>query len=367
MDWPALVEALGAMDWEKLLGTLGAIAASAFALFKFGARQKALREQIRGDLELIEELQKNSVLRQQTGTIAWLHGKVVVDVAKLARVPLGTRKRPIQWGSLSFAVIVALGFGWWTYDISKDGFAWPSLLTGLVAALFALSATGMLMNRQVAPDDALPAGAVAVRSDSAEEQVAGLVALAAMAQDDRFADDGAAGTALKVFELLQLGLYEDALAYADSLWLECRIRSWLWNNVISGDIAPTENLDSLLEVMLSKRKSHPLWQQFVESESNQFESAWEDLGTVGAGSTRRRMARDIDMVILAPVGNSEGYYVSNATVLPKSVILLMRATESGWKLLNHGGFAAPVADWPPVWWMVNDPAIGTEAPALELS
>jgi hypothetical protein len=56
-----------------------------------------------------------------------MQGKVALDVAKLAGVPLGTPKTPIPKGSVAFAGILALGFSFWTYWIDRNGFVWYSV------------------------------------------------------------------------------------------------------------------------------------------------------------------------------------------------------------------------------------------------
>jgi len=365
VDWGALWGAVSALDWTRIFGTLGTLVVSILALFKWGERQKALREQIVGELELLARVEKNDILNSHTGAPAWLHGKIILDIAKLTGTPLGARKKPVPWGSAALAAILASGLGVWTYMLNASGFVWYSLIPGFISVLFGVSVLGMLANREIPPDDALPTGAVPFKSDVAVEQIAAAVAtLSTKADESRFASTGVAGVALRVFEFLQAGNFGAALEFADPLWLECRLRSWLWNNYLI-NVFHEEKLEPLLSSLKMVHKPAEVWDAFVVSEGKDFESAWKGFGEVGAGTTRRRMSRDTELIILAPVHDSGGYYVPSATVLPRSLTFLMRETDAGWKLVNHGGGALPLAEWPPVWWMVNDPAIGSEVQPLD--
>ena len=367
VDWGALWGAVAALDWTRIFGTLGTLVVSILALFKWGERQKALREQIAGELELLADVERNAILNRHTGAPAWLHGKIVLDIAKLTGAPLGARKKPIPWGSVILAAILASGLGVWTYVLNASGFVWYSLIPGVIAVLFGVSLLGMFTNREIPPDDALPTGAVPLKSDVAVEQIAGTIAkLSTKADESRFASTGVAGVALRVFETLQAGDFGAALDFVDPLWLECRLRSWLWNNYLI-NVFREEQLEPLLSSLKMGHQPAEVWDAFVVSEETGFETAWKGFGEVGAGTTRRRMSRNTELIILAPVHDSGGYFVPSATVLPRSLTFLMRETDTGWKLANHGGSALPLAEWPPVWWMVNDPAIGSEAQPLDSS
>jgi hypothetical protein len=355
IDWAAVWEVLSTMDWEKLLGNFVTLALSAFALFKFGARQAAHRDHIRGDLALIQDVEKNDFLRENTAALAWLHGKVVVDIAKLAHVSLGTKKRPLNIPSLIFSGLGSLGFGWWTYSLNSAGFSWPSLITGLLAVLFMMSFSGLFMNREIPPDEALPPGAVELRTETASEQVASLVLSGAeIAQPDV---DDARSVALVAFGLLQNGNYEDALKLTDPDWLEGRLRSWLWNEGRLANTPPVAaNVTRILADMIAQRGAHEQWQAFIEFESNAFESSLRSFGRVGAGNRRRQVAPDLDIVVLASVGDTDGYWIADAAMVA-GLRFLMRRHEDGWKLLNDVAGAPPILSWPPVWWTVNDPSI----------
>src|SRR5262245_38672772 len=106
------------------------------------SRRRRLRNEIRDNLSLLQELQKDEALRDHTTAAGWMQGKVALDVTKLAGVPLGTPKKPIAKGSVAFAGILALGFSFWTYWIDRNGFVWYSVFPGIAAFLFWVSIFG---------------------------------------------------------------------------------------------------------------------------------------------------------------------------------------------------------------------------------
>lgn len=366
IDWAEVWKVLSTMDWEKLLGNFVTLALSAFALFKFGARQAANRDQIRGTLALIQDVEKNDFLRDNTAALAWLQGKVVVDIAKLAHVSLATEKQPLNIPSLLVTGLGSLGFGWWTYSLNSTGFAWPSLITGLLAILFMMSFSGQFLNREIPPNEALPPGAVELRTETASEQVASLVLSGAeIGGVDQDVDD-VRSAALVVFGLLQHGNYEDALKLTDPDWLEGRLRSWLWNEGRLANTPPViANVTRILADMIARRGAHEQWQAFIEFESSAFETSLRSFGRVGAGNRRRQVAPNLETVVLASVGDTDGYWIADAAAVP-GLRFLMRRHEDGWKLLNDVAGAPPLLSWPPVWWTVNDPSIIEGSAALDL-
>jgi hypothetical protein len=78
---------------------------------------------------------------------------------------------------------------------------------------------------------------------------------------------------------------------------------------------------------------------------------------VGGLSTRRRIGRDFDLVVLAPVGDTGGYFVPTATALPNALTFVMHRQDGEWLLANHLGTAPPQPGVPPAWWVIGDPAI----------
>ena len=77
----------------------------------------------------------------------------------------------------------------------------------------------------------------------------------------------------------------------------------------------------------------------------------------GAASRRRRLARDYDLVVLAPVGETGGYFVNTATALPQAMTFVMHNVNGAWLVANHIGSAPPRPGWPPAWWATNDPTV----------
>ena len=345
-------------SWAKLVLS---IVVPLLAAIGIGSRRRVLRTEIRENLELVKLLSEDEILSTHTLARGWLQGKIAVDVARLAGQRLGNPKKPIPWGSVVFAALLAVGFGIWTYSLDHDGFVWYSVFPALVAVLFLISVAGQFMNRELPTNEqaGLPAGATPLRSGSAEEEVAGQVQLAASgANNEMFADSGQIGVALRFIDEMRRGDFELALKRADINWLRCRVQSWLWNNTSSFGEDLTE-LGSLADSLVEVREPAEVWSSFVEVEAAGFANAWANLtpDDTGAASRRRRMSRDCDLVIIVPLGKSGGYFVMSATALPDALTILMRHDGEQWLVANHLAAALPIPGFPPVWWNVNDPAI----------
>lgn len=348
-------------DFEGLAKAALAIGAPVATLVSVLSRRRHLRAEIRENLELLEQVDKSEPLRDFGLVSGWLHGQIALDIAKLTGQKFGTDKKPIPWGSLTTSIVLALIFGAWAYWLDRDGFEWYSVFPGVIAFLFVVSALGTVTDREHAPDDAarLPPGAVLAPSDSAQERIATALAVASTGGiDDRLNPGMQADIALRFIKLLQLGAYGAAIELADPNWLICRLQAWLWNN--REHFGPTEEaLDALVDAMASQGSEHPTWHEFAESESRQFAAAWAslDVDHYGIAGNRRRIAADLDLVILVPVGTAGGYFVTSATAIPDAMTVLVRRTESGWRIANHLGIAPPLQAWPPVWWTTTDPTI----------
>ena len=252
----------------------------------------------------------------------------------------------------------ALGFALWTFFLNRESFQWYSVFPGIIAVLLGISVLGMLGNRELPPDerDALPEGAVRARTETAGERVATAVAVAASGGiDDRLEPGHQADVALRFMKLMQLGAYEAGIELADQNWLTCRVHSWLWNNrgQFGDDVT---RLDALARDMLSRRADNETWNEFVAVESRQFADTWGalDFDKYGIAGNRRRVARDLDLVILAPVGDSGGYFVMSATAISGAFTILVRRVGDAWLVANHVGISPPVAEWPPIWWLPDD-------------
>ncbi len=347
------------MDLESLFKSVVSIATPLLALVSLGARRRHLRSEVRDNLALIEEIKKDQVISQHSPAVGMLSGKIVLDVAKLAGQPLGAKKKPIPWGSVVMASLLALGLALWTYLIDRDGFVWYSVFPGTLAFLLVISVLGMTTNRQIPEDPDLPEGAVSVRSESAAERVASAVQLAASGADtSMFADQGQVGAALKFIDLMRQGRYEEGLSFADRNWEQCRIQSRLWNMHLEGSLA-AEVLPSLAQSLHERREPKDFWAGYVAAEADQFKAAWGSLDpdSVGAASNRRRMARDYDLVLLVPLNGRDGYFVTSATTIPGGLPFLMHRVEGRWVVANHLGAAPPTPGFPPSWWITSDPAI----------
>lgn len=349
------------MNPDTIAQTVAAVLAPLITLIGLASRHRRLRSAIRENLALLAELQKDEVLRDHTPACGWLQGKVAIDVAKLAGQPLGTPKKPIPKGSVAFAVILGAGFSFWTYYIVRNGFVWYSVFPGIAAFLMFVSVFGMVTDRELPPEASgtLPPGAVPMRTETANEQVATAIAIASSGHaDDRFSDSGEIGIVYKFLDAMREGRFEEGLTFADENWRLCRTQSWLWNNRDQFGSDVTE-LQQLADSLLNDHKPKEVWEEFVLTEAHSFVLAWGSLSPdrLGAASRRRRVARDYDIVILAPVGESGGYFVTAATALPNALTFLMHHINGRWFVANHVGNAPPQPGWPPAWWAFNDPAV----------
>ena len=351
------------MELSEVAKFVAAIGTPLATLVGVGGRKRRLRNAIRENLELLEKLGEDEVIRDHTLARAWLQGRVTLDVARLAGQPLGAPKKPVQKGSVALATVLALGFGSWTWFIARDGFVWYSVFPGTVAFLFVISVFGMTTNRELPTDEAesLPAGATPVQADSAQDEIAAAVHFAATGDDPgRFAEGGAAWTALQFVERARTQDYASTVMLAEDNWCLCRVQSWVWNNRESLEDG-TGDLTALAADLAEKRSSHPLWAEFAASESDQFAKAWGPFApdAVGAASKRRRVSGDSEAVIIAPLSGAgrNGYFVTQPTLVQGAVTLLMRRTGGRWLLASHLALAPPQPGMPPIWWNTGDPAI----------
>lgn len=100
-------------DPEPIAKLVATVAAPAATLFGVVSRKRRLRHEIRENLALVKELKSDEALWKVSPAGAWLQGKIALDVARLAGQPLGTRKKPIPWGSVVLAgflfIVLACG------------------------------------------------------------------------------------------------------------------------------------------------------------------------------------------------------------------------------------------------------------------
>jgi hypothetical protein len=154
-------------DVNSVVQAVVAIAAPIGALIRIGGRRRRLRHEIRENLDLLGEIQKNEVLSQQSPAAGWLHGRITLDVARLAGVRLGPDKTPIPWGSVIFASLLAIAFGVWTFYLDRHGFVWYSVFPGVIAAMLVISVLGMTTDREKPPEEASDASSGEAGSDDA--------------------------------------------------------------------------------------------------------------------------------------------------------------------------------------------------------
>lgn len=352
------------MTLDDLLKAVLSIGTPLATVIGVGGRRSRLRRHIRENVAVLKLIDEDPGLSQHTPARGWLEGRIAVDVAKLAGQPLGTPKKPIPVGSLIFSVVVAVVFGAWTYFLDVHGFVWYSVFPALVSLLMLIAILGMTTNRELPESETagLPPGATPARSGAAGEEFAASVRLAASGADTTmFTDQGQVGTAMRFVELMRLGRYLDAISLAEDNWLLCRVQSWLWNLRQAGAFEHVEEptLRAMAHELVSSHSPQHLWDLFVESETTGFVQAWVELvpDRLGAASQRRRIAPDLDLVLLTLLGPRGGYFVATATALPDAIPFLMRRSPTGWRVVNHLAGAPPMPGLPPVWWNVNDPAI----------
>lgn len=350
------------MNPVAIAQAFAAVVAPLITLVGLVSRRRRLRAEIRDNLSLLRELEKEEVFRNHTPTCGWLAGKIVIDIAKLTGEPLGARKKPIPWGSVAAASLFFAGFTFWTYYIDLHGFVWYSVFPAIVAFLFLVSIYGMLINREIPPEtsNVLPPGATPLKSETANEQVATAVALATNSDtlDDRYSDNGQIGVTYRFLRTMREGRVEEGFTLADENWRLCRVQAWLWNNRnLFG--SETAELDQLATSLTESHEPKDTWAGFITTEARDFVEAWGqiDPDKWGAASRRRRLARDYDLVILAPVGETGGYFVNTATALPQAMTFIMHNVNGAWLVANHIGSAPPRPGWPPAWWTTTDPAM----------
>jgi hypothetical protein len=209
---------------ESVAQAVVAIVTPLVTLLGLASRKRRLRAEIRENLELVQRVTTDNTLAQHTPLASWLHGKIIIDVARLTGQNLGTPKKPIEKGTLITSAILAAGSGVWTYFIDRDGFVWYSVFPGIGSFLMIMAVAGTLSNREIPPDqiDALPPGATPLASGTAAEQVTSAVTLAAEGlPNDRFKDEGTVGVALRFLRAMRGGRYIDGLEL-----VSCAMNSW---------------------------------------------------------------------------------------------------------------------------------------------
>ncbi|MEV7622661.1 hypothetical protein [Actinoplanes sp. NPDC089786] len=345
------------MDIDSIVQTVTAVATPLAALVTVLSRRQRLRKDIRENLSLVEEIEKNQTLREHTPTAFWIHGRITLDVARLTGQKLGTPKKPVPVGSLILAAIIFVGFGIWTYYIVRNGFQWYAVFPGVVCAMMLISIMGMFMNRELPPDQdpALPPGATPVAGMSEGEKIANRIALSESGMSDRYAESGPVGVVYKFIEAARDGRHEDWLIAVDQNWILCRVQSWIWENEDHTD-DDLSRLDELAQSLSTEGQPEGLWERFLNDEREHLQNLWRDvdIDRLGAGSTKRKIGPGYELVILVPTGDTDGYLVQSATVVQGAFTFVVHKVNTSWKVANHVGNASPSPGWPPAWWTTSE-------------
>jgi hypothetical protein len=110
------------------------------------------RAAIHDDLQLLDQLRDSSDFGPDSPAHQFLRNHITAEVAGYSGVDL-RRKRKIPWSSVVLSVVIGAPFGYWTYKLNDDGFAWLSLLPGLIAALMFLASLGMIFGGEETSSD----------------------------------------------------------------------------------------------------------------------------------------------------------------------------------------------------------------------
>jgi hypothetical protein len=347
------------MDWDTITKVFGGIVIPALAGTKYLNRKGRVRSHVRDNIEILERVENNVILRQHTPAAGWLVGKIAVDIARLTGQTLGPKKKPMDRGSAFAAALFTVGFGLGTYWIARDGWNWWAVLPGTVAVLLLIAFLGHFTNRELPDDPNLPPGAIPVAAATGADRVTTAAQYAASGADPSLvAEGGQASVAQNFIEALHSGDFEAALPYAEVNWFRCRVQSRLWNMYREGTLA-LDVLEPLTESLVTAREPAEFWKGFTQAEGEQFAEALAPFepGRIGLASRRRRIARDYDLVILALLPkNGEGFMVTEPTMLNNAQTLLMHKVDDVWLVASHVATAPPVPGLPPTWWAQGDTA-----------
>jgi len=110
------------------------------------------RAAIHDDLKLLDQLRGSSDFGPDSPAHHFLRNHITAEVAGYSGVELGP-KRKIPWGSVVLSILIGGPFGYWTYKLNDDGFAWFSILPGLIATLMFIAALGMIFGGEEASAD----------------------------------------------------------------------------------------------------------------------------------------------------------------------------------------------------------------------
>jgi hypothetical protein len=121
---------------EPILTVVGIVAGGALTVYQITRAVSPIRSSLRHDLETLK------LARELNMPAKALEDDIAQRLAKLE-----PDYQPLRWRITSEVVLqsltgilMAIGFGYWTYYLSKGGFSWWSVLTGF----FALGGAGQL-------------------------------------------------------------------------------------------------------------------------------------------------------------------------------------------------------------------------------
>jgi hypothetical protein len=130
---------------------------------------------------------------------------------------------------------------------------------------------------------------------------------------------------------------------ADTL-RQCWAQQWLYP---IRDRARADGFDpeDVVAAFCSAAPDHPLWDPFERSLMRNL-AAWGDLDKWPFPENRRRVADDVDLVVLVPTAPPGGSIPPGGFLEGHSV--LVRQTRAGWRILNlHSDHVIPEPGWPP--------------------
>jgi hypothetical protein len=129
------------------------VMAPLISLVTFFSKTRRLRNEIRENLSLIQELDKDAILQEHSPAAMWLRGKVTIDVAKLTGQSLGNDKKPVPKTSVILGSICCIGLSYWTYYLNRNTFNWYSIITGVFAFLSSMLVYGSFLDREIIPPE----------------------------------------------------------------------------------------------------------------------------------------------------------------------------------------------------------------------
>src|SRR4051794_197653 len=128
---------------NSLLEALGAILAGVWALLTPGRKKERLRTAIHDDLALLDALDARAEFGQGTTVHDALSRWISTEVLLLSSGKLKRRPR-MNWTTLTYGAVMAIGFGFWTWriDTAHPGLPWYGWVTGGLAIAGVLAILG---------------------------------------------------------------------------------------------------------------------------------------------------------------------------------------------------------------------------------